>query len=130
MRAGQVSLIVMPPDDITDIWFRCPLSLPQIAAQLSLSDLEHDSENYWEWVIGTLQDAKLDITRTHTKRRSAVDVRIFRLDNASFCNELSTELIERLQQFVRGPIRCGRWKYRSGNDFDLELVQEHPGLAA
>ena len=120
----------MPTEDITDIWFRSPMSLPQIAAQLSLSAVEHDSENYWEWVIGTLDDTQVDITRTHTKRRTTVDVRIFRLDNKPFDNELVSKLVERLQQFVRGPICCGRWKYRSGEDFDLELVREHPGLEA
>lgn len=106
------------------------MSLPQIASRLCLADVEHDSENFWEWVIGTFHGTQLDIARTHTQRRMAVEVRVFRLDNASFTSELSGMLVEHLQQFVQGPIRCGHWKYLSGNEFDLQLVKEYPGSAA
>ncbi|MCR9119687.1 MAG: hypothetical protein NXI22_22365 [bacterium] len=106
------------------------MSLPQIASKLCLVDVEHDAENFWEWVIGSFSDTQLDITRTHTKRRMAVEVRVFRLDNAPFTPEVSGTLVEHLQQFVQGPIRCGQWKYVSGNDFDLHLVEEYPGSAA
>jgi hypothetical protein len=119
--------VIMPSDLITDIWFRSGLSLPQIAEKLGLAEVDHDSENYWEWVIGNVRDVRIDITRTHTKRRASVDVRVFCLDLIAFDSELKTALVQSLSAFVRGPICCGRWRYRTDNDdFDVEIVESYP----
>lgn len=109
--------------EVTDIWFRSRLSLAEVAQRLGLRDVTEDAENYWAWVIGTLGDARLDITRTHTRPAGIVDTRVFVLDGA-FTEPLLAELVGRLREFVPDAIRCGRWEYRSGNDFDLVVVRE------
>ena len=111
---------------VTNIWFRSGISLPEIANRLRLSDVVHDSENYWEWVIGNFGESRIDIARTHTKRRHAADVRLFRLDNAPIDIKLKDALIQELRKFVRRTIYCGRWNHLSGNDFELEVVEEYP----
>jgi hypothetical protein len=113
---------LMAPE-VTDIWFHSHLSLAEIARRLGLLDVTEDAENYWAWVIGGLGDVRLDITRTHTRPAGMVDTRVFLLDG-KFTEPLLAELVERLRAFVPGPIRCGRWEYRSGNDFDLVVVRE------
>ncbi len=107
------------PFPVTDLWFRSPLSLREIATRLGLADVCSDSENYWTWEIGTLNGARLDITRTHTKPPETADTRIFLVDNTKFSEELIVEIVSRLQSFIRGAITCGRWEPRSGNDFHL-----------
>lgn len=109
---------------ITDIWFRSKSSLAKIAQRLELLDSTEDAENYWQWVIGVFHEFKLDITRTHTRPRGQVDTRIFLLENEEFSEALLAEVVRRLRKFIPGPIACGRWEYRSGNDFDLVIVQE------
>ena len=112
-----------PTARITDIWFRTPLSLREIATQLELRDFHEDSENYWAWVIGTFGGARLDITRTHTRKRSKADVRIFLLDEDHFTEALLDRLSARLAEFVSASVFFGRWEYRSGNDFEQVVVR-------
>ena len=111
---------------ITDLWFRTPLSLEQIAERLELTDVDVDSENYWEWVIGTAAGVRIDITRTHTVPAGTTDTRIFILTPEppirSFDADLIDHLVVRLRRFVEGPISCGRWIYLRGDDFDLVVV--------
>jgi hypothetical protein len=115
---------------LTDVWFRSGLRLADIAGRLGLADVTEDSEDHWAWVVGTVRNARLDITRTHTRPAGAVDTRMFVLDG-EFAEPLLAELVGRLRTFVPGPIRCGRWVYRSGNDFDLVAVREYgPGGTA
>jgi hypothetical protein len=109
--------------EVTDVWFRSRLRLAEIARRLGLRDVTEDAEDYWAWVIGALGDARLDIARTHTRPADAVDTRVFVL-GGEFTGPLLAELIGRLRAFVPGPITCGRWEYRSGNDFDLVVVRE------
>jgi len=109
--------------EVTEVWFRSSLSLAEVAQRLGLRDVTEDAENYWACVIGILCDARLDMTRTHTRLAGVVDTRVFVLDG-EFTESLLAELIGRLRVFIRGPIRCGRWEYRSGNDFDLVVVRE------
>lgn len=109
--------------DITDIWFRSNLPLAEIAHGLGLQDLIEDAEDYWEWVIGTFGDVQLDVTRTHTRKADRVDTRIFIWGEGEFTAELIADLVSRLRGVVQGPISCGRWVYRSGNKFDLVVVQ-------
>ena len=109
--------------EVTDVWFRSKLRLAEIARRLELRDVTDDAENYWAWVIGSLGDARLDITRTHTRPAGMVDTRVFVIDG-TFTEPLLAELVERLRAFVPGPITCGRWEYRAGNDFELVVVKE------
>jgi len=51
---------------ITDIWFYTGLPLIELGAAPGLAGIDPDGENYWEWIIGDLVGAALDITRTHT----------------------------------------------------------------
>lgn len=111
------------PSEVTDVWFRSRLRLDEIAQRLGLQHLTQDAENYWAWVIGNLGDTRLDITRTHTRPAGTVDTRLFVLDG-EFTEPLLIELVGRIRGFVTGPIWCGRWVYRTGNDFDLVLVRE------
>jgi hypothetical protein len=93
--------------DVTDVWFRSRLPLAEIARRLGLQDVSDDAENYWAWVIGTLDDARLDISRTHTRPARRVDTRVSVLDG-EFTEPLLAELVGRLRVFVPGVIRCGR----------------------
>src|SRR5262245_20460694 len=99
---------------VTDIWFRSALPLDEIAARLGLNNITHDAEDYWEWVIGTLAGAQFDITRTYTQPPGTTNTRIFLVNNTEFSNELITEVVSRLRDFISGTIACGRWEYRSG----------------
>lgn len=110
--------------DIADIWFRSSLRLTEIAQRLELRDVAEDAENYWEWVIGMFNEVQLDITRTHTQPAAHVDTRILMLGNREFSESLLAKLVGLLREFLPGPIMTGRWEYRSGNDFDLVVVQE------
>lgn len=113
---------------IQDIWFRTALPLKEIAKRLELRDLIVDAENHWEWVIGTLGDVRLDITRTHRRRPKEVDTRIFILahgqETETFTADLVTQLVDRLLEFSLGPVSCGRWEYITGNQFNLVVVHE------
>lgn len=109
---------------VTDIWFRSKLSLAEIARRLGLWDVTEDAEDYWEWVIGTLGEDRLDVTRTHTRPRGRVDTRIFLEGGGEFSEARMADLVGRLRGFVTGQILCGRWEYRSGNDYDLVVVRE------
>jgi hypothetical protein len=110
--------------EITDLWFRSHLPLAEIARRLGLSDVVEDSENYWAWVIGTLGESQLDITRTHMRPARQVDTRIFVPGGGFFSEMQIAELVSRLRVFVPGTITCGRWEYRAGNDFDLVAIRE------
>jgi hypothetical protein len=114
--------------EVTDVWFRSKLPLAEIARLLGLRDVTEDAENYWAWVIGTLGDVQVDITRTHKRPAGRVDTRIFVLGDGEFSESLIAELVGRLRAFVPGPIACGRREYRSGDDFELVVVREfEPG---
>jgi hypothetical protein len=111
---------------ITDIWFRSPRSLEEIAAALGLSGVEVDGEDTWDWVIGDLLGVRLDVTRNHRKPAGQTETRIFRLDRAPFTPVERAEIAARLRQALDVQTTCGRWVYRSGNDFDLEVAAEEP----
>ena len=113
----------MSDETITDIWFRSPLKLHDIAARLGLDNVTEDAEDYWEWTIGALSGAQLDITRTHTIPAGKTDTRVFLLHNQHFTDELLTEIVTRLAKFVSGSIKAGRWEHRSGQDFNLIVVR-------
>jgi hypothetical protein len=111
---------------VTDIWFHSTSTLLQAAEALGLSAPDHDSENYWEWVNGELCGITLSITRAHAQSRRDAFVRVFRVDNGEFASDLTDLVIERLRPLALGSIKCGRWIYRSGNDFDLVVIEERP----
>jgi hypothetical protein len=109
---------------ITDIWFRSARSLEEIADALGLVEVNYDAEDYWEWMIGTFGDVKLDVTRTHTCPPQQTDTRIFQVGRGAFGKDLIDGIVSRLSPVASAPISCGRWVYRSGNDYDVEIVQE------
>lgn len=117
-RPESIRCFVME-SPITDIWFRSSLSLPEIGKRLEMTVDVHDSENYWEWIIGEFNGERLDVTRAYRKARSKADTRIFLLDKDHFSETLLDALLSKLRSFVSGTISCGQWKYISGNDFDL-----------
>lgn len=80
---------------VTDIWLRSGLRLAEIARRLALRDVIEDSENYWEWVIGTLGEVRMDISRTHTRLARRTDRRIFLLGTGEFAGPLIAELVGR-----------------------------------
>jgi hypothetical protein len=116
-----------PTTKITDVWFRSPLSLAEMAVHLALREVHENIENRWQWVIGRLNLTKLDITRDHTEPAVETDTRIFILSGGrkirSFDERLLNELVRRLRRFVEGPIYCGRWVYLRGDDFDPVVVE-------
>ena len=114
------------PDDVTDIWFRTDLPLMDIARGMGLADPSEDAEDYWEWVIGRAGRVEVDIARTHRRPAGVVDTRLFLVSGVPIRKKLEADLLERLRRVVHGAIWCGRWIYRSGNDFDLVVVEEHP----
>lgn len=117
----------LPSDRISDVWFRSSAELVEVVETLGLSNASYDAEGYWEWAIGTLDGVQLDVTRTHLQPAVAVDTRIFRLDNAPISSDLLAKLTVRLRILARGPVSWGRWVYRQGNDFDLEVVGHSAG---
>jgi hypothetical protein len=98
--------------------------LEEIADALGLTEVSYDAENYWEWMIGTLGDVELDVTRTHTCPPELTDTCIFQVSRGGFGKELIDVIVARLSPVTTAPIGCGRWLYRSGNHYDVELVQE------
>lgn len=110
-------------NEIKDVWFRSPLPLAEIANRLGLTDVAQDAEDYWAWVIGSLDETQLDITRTHTRSANSVDTRIFVL-HGQFREAVLAKLIGLLRDFVTGSISCGRWEHRSGHDFKLVVIRE------
>jgi len=113
---------------ITDVWFRSPLELEELAEALRLDDVELDAENYWEWFIGTLMGERIDVTRTHTVLYpEETDTRVFLVDNGTFAGELLAELVARLREIVPGTITAGRWEYLRGEEFNLVPVRSYEG---
>ena len=98
----------------------------EIATSIGLSSAQHDHENYWEWVIGELSGHRVDITRPHDQPAGEVDTRLFLLDEDEIEEALTCELVQRLGPVVSGSIRCGRWIYRKGRQFDRVVVEEYP----
>lgn len=111
-----------PRSVITDIWFRSPLSLGEISAALAMVGSELDAENYWEWLIGGVADMELNISRTHTRPAAEVETRVMRNDAKPFSDEQRAALVPHLLCIAAGPISCGRWIHRCGEDFDLQVV--------
>ena len=112
---------------ITDIWFRTALPLAEIARRLELSGVTDDAENVWEWVSGTLHSVPLNITRMHVPPAALAETRIFIPEGNEFPTALLGQLIGRLQTIIAGPVVCGRWEHRTGNEFDLIVVKEFKG---
>jgi hypothetical protein len=113
----------MPPP-VTDIWFRSELPLEAIAQRLGLHDIDEDAENYWEWVIGQRGETEINIARTHTRPPHLVETRVSLATFSAMPESLVTGLVRDLQVFVPGIVFCGRWRFREGNEFDLEVVHE------
>ncbi len=109
-------------DRVTDLWFRSSHTLEEIAHALSLTDLEVDAEDQWEWVLGNVGAIRLDLTRAHVRPRRVSDVRIFRLDEERLDAPLIALLVERCRPLALDAIKCGRWTHRAGNTFNKTVV--------
>jgi len=117
------------PELIFDLWFPSTYSLKRIASRLELKEAHSDDENYWEWVIGTFDGIEIDLTRTHTLPIDATETRIFRLDHEAFSAQTKLKLIERLRDFVHGPIQCGKMTGADGHNFiklSVESYESNP----
>jgi hypothetical protein len=104
--------------EVTDLWFRCDRSLVAIGEGLGLTDLQHDSENVWEWVIGDVAGARVDVTRDHRPPRHDTDVRIFLWKGGELSAELRAAIVSRLFTLGVDRVAYGRWKYLRGNEFE------------
>ena len=113
------------PEPIFDIWFPSTYSLQRIAARLEMEYCQFDAENYWEWVIGSFEGIEIDITRTHTLPMDETETRIFRLDHNAFSEQTKFKLIERLKNFVHGPIQCGKMTGTVGHEFSKRSVESY-----
>jgi hypothetical protein len=109
-----------------DLWFRSDRPLLEIADALEPSGTVHDHENYWEWVIGRLAGHEIDITRAHGQPAGEVDTRVFLVGRHSIGESLAEQLVQGLRPLVAGSIKCGRWVYRKGNEFDKLVEREFP----
>ena len=109
---------------ITDIWFRTALPLAELARRLELRGVTDDVENVWEWMSGTLDGVPLNITRMHVPPAALAETRIFIPEGNEFPAALLDQLIGRLRTIIAGPVVCGRWEHRTGNEFDLIIVKE------
>jgi hypothetical protein len=112
-----------PAPPILDIWLRSPLTLSALVDAPGLRECEFDTENYWEWAIGWIDGVRLNVTRTHTAPPASVDTRIFCNDIGPFPTTLKDAIVDRLLRADCDPVLCGRWVYRSGDDFDLQEVE-------
>jgi hypothetical protein len=108
--------------DVDDIWFRTGLSLIDIGRGLGLTAIAEDSENYWAWIIGELEGRRIDVTRTHRRKASSTDTRIFVLGDDRFIPALRQTVVDRLHALGISPVHYGTWKYLRGNDFDKVAV--------
>ena len=110
-------------DNITDVWFRSSYSLSDIAEILRFVGPHHDSEDYWEWIIGTLDGAVLDLTRAHQLDPADGDTRVFRLDNLPLEADLLRTLATRLLGAGVAPVMFGKWVHTTGNSYELLVKQ-------
>ncbi|MCH9647615.1 MAG: hypothetical protein K0U98_05205 [Deltaproteobacteria bacterium] len=111
---------------VTDIWFRSSSSLEDLAAALHLKDYHYDCENYWEWIIGGLDAAKIDITRTHTMPAAETDTRIFRYEeDRKIEPSLETRIVEALHEHGIDDVISGEWLFTSENDFEKVVSEIH-----
>ncbi len=108
--------------EITDIWFRSTCSLEEIADILGLAHVSFDTENYWEWAIGTLvvERIQLDITRTHTEPPVLTETRKFRLDLESFTDDHIKKISLTLLPIAIIGVFWGEWRrHKGGNNFQM-----------
>ena len=111
---------------VTDLWFNSCSSLADLAQALDLTDVIQDQENYWEWVIGNYREARIDITRTHTKSPETTPTRIFRYeDENQFDEALILDIVDSLHSHGVHSVNAGQWKYVTGNEFDLIVHSTH-----
>jgi hypothetical protein len=104
--------------EVTDLWFRSGLSLAAIGDGLEMGAREQDSENVWEWVIGDIAGARIDVTRDHRSPARDTDVRVFRFDRGELSAELRAAIVGRLFALGVDRVAYGRWRYLRGNEFE------------
>lgn len=105
---------LFPEIVIRMIWFHTTLELMQLAAALGFEQPRYDGENYWDWVIGTVNGIELDICNSHTLPNAAQDTVLFQTETEEFEPELKMLMIERLKNHVLDFIYCGRSTEKEG----------------
>jgi hypothetical protein len=107
----------------TDIWFRTELDIRNLGDKLNLINIEEDAENFWEWIIGTFNGVRIDISREHSVPAQSTDTRIFVYERKKeFSIELSNELVKHLHALNISPVYLGNWISLSGNAFKKNII--------
>jgi len=109
---------------ITDIWFRTELDLRDLGDKFNLLNIEEDSEDFWEWIIGTFQGIRIDISREHSVPSQSIDTRIFVLEgNNEFDLEIINALVNHLHLLNITPVYLGYWVLLSGKKFKKKVLE-------
>jgi hypothetical protein len=109
---------------ITDIWFRTDLDLRVLGDKLNLLKIDEDAENFWEWIIGTFQGVRIDISREHTVPSVSTDTRIFIIEgNNEFEMKILSALVNHLHLLNITPVYLGYWVLLSGKKFKKKVLE-------
>ncbi|MEB2843981.1 hypothetical protein GAO09_09260 [Rhizobiales bacterium RZME27] len=122
---------------ITDIWFAFDpdRDLQDLAESLSVENVEHDSENVFEWVIGTFDGLTIDILRVHDGNLSDASgstVSIFIIDHQrtgkpEFPVLSVKRLLSRLRELGVSPINLGETAIGRNNELVILSRCVEPG---
>ena len=111
MAHGESQKGMRIEDQITDIWFRTPLPLADLARGLALTDVVEDCENVWEWLIGSFEGERINISRTHLEPAAEVDTGIMLVREAgpkrSLDQAFASQLASRLRAVGVSPVFLG-----------------------
>jgi len=98
---------LFPKISVRKIWFRSKLGLMELAIELGFEEPHYDGENYWDWVIGTVNGIELDVCNSHTLPNAAQDTELYQTETDEFEPDLKKLMIERLKDHVLDFIYCG-----------------------
>lgn len=112
------------PSIVTDIWFYTTDDLRLVAEKLHLKNTRYDCENVWEWAIGDLLGARVDLTRSTRGKRREQETAIFLFEppKAPWPTELRSGVVERLRQAGYSEIFVGRLVVNSADQFERYVV--------
>ena len=112
-------------ENIKDIWFKTKIDLEELAEKIGLANSSYDSENYWEWVIGSYKSYQLDITRSHLVEPHKTETRIFILGNEHFFRRVYfLKLFTKLRSIGIKNITLGNWEYIAGNEYEMHEARK------
>jgi hypothetical protein len=111
---------------ITDIWFETKLKLPKLADELNLENADYDCENAFEWIIGTLDNQELNISRLYEYDDKNLNyTRIF-IDykgahKKEYPKHLMKSLTNQLKKINISPIYFGIYNITHDNRCELKI---------